>query len=128
MILKHDEAEPLELSSGPYGDADMESLNGRWISQSAMAPAKKRASGKADKPGASETPFSLFLSPRLAPSLFFKQNPPVMLERRRRWVSEKTDAQKDPRKSKDDSVPIQVRLPPVILPKSVNIYKISRVA
>ena len=46
MILKHDEAEPLELSSGPYGDADMESLNGRWISQTAMAPAK---SGKADK-------------------------------------------------------------------------------
>ena len=40
MILKHDEAEPLELSSGPYGDVDMESLNGRWISQSAMAPAK----------------------------------------------------------------------------------------
>lgn len=40
MILKHDEAEPLELSSGPYGDVEMESLNGRWISQSAMAPAK----------------------------------------------------------------------------------------
>lgn len=40
MILKHDEAEPLELSSGPYGDVDMESLNGRWIAQSAMAPAK----------------------------------------------------------------------------------------
>jgi hypothetical protein len=40
MILKHDEAEPLELSSGPFGDVEMESLNGRWISQTAMAPAK----------------------------------------------------------------------------------------
>jgi hypothetical protein len=28
MILKHDEPEPLELSSGPYGDVDMESL--KW--------------------------------------------------------------------------------------------------
>ena len=46
MILKHDEAEPLELSSGPYGDVYMESLNGRWISQNAMAPAN---GGKADK-------------------------------------------------------------------------------
>ncbi len=40
MILKHDEAEPLELSSELYGDVDRESLNGRWIAQSAMAPAK----------------------------------------------------------------------------------------
>jgi hypothetical protein len=51
MILKHDEAEPLELSSGPYGDVDMESLNGRWISQSAMAPGEeKRRVGKLTNP------------------------------------------------------------------------------
>ena len=59
MILKHDEAEPLELSSGPYGDVEMESLNGRWISQSAMAPAKgeKRRKGEGGRRGASETLF-----------------------------------------------------------------------
>ncbi len=51
MVLKHDEAEPLELSYGPYGDVYMESLNGRWIAQSAIALAEVWQVGKLTRGG-----------------------------------------------------------------------------
>jgi len=85
MILKHDEAEPLELSSGPYGDVDIESLNGRCISQSAMAPAKDGSVGKLTNPAR-----LFFPSPRRLPLFPIPRDflrvrvHPVMPERRRR--------------------------------------------
>lgn len=58
MILKHDEPEPLELSSGPYGDADMESLKWALDFPKCDGAGEERRVGKLTvHNGASETPF-----------------------------------------------------------------------